>query len=394
MRYDVIIVGAGPAGSYAAYKLARQGLSVALCDKAAFPRDKPCGGAVSRKALALLPFALEPVVEAHVTGAWITHGGRAVFRDSGGNGPAVALTQRRALDAFLLEKARAQGADFLPEQAFVSCREEADGVVVRTAGAELTGRYLLAADGVLSPVRAAVFGRDVVTYAPAVEVLLEAPPHALARFSDRIVLALGAMPHGYGWIFGKRDHLSVGVYSTRGGSGIRGQLAAFVASHPPLAAAPVRERLGHPIPVRNRAQAFERGRVWLLGDAAGLAEAVLGEGIYFALKSADLAAGVFAATAAAPQPGDYTRCLSRELLPELAAAERLSRACYASPRTTFERIGRSRPASQLFLGLVTGEVGYRACVTKALAQLPQWLLAGREPAVPVSAIWSPAAAAP
>src|SRR5512145_276573 len=71
MIHDVAICGAGPAGSYAAYLLARQGLDVALIDKAVFPREKPCGGALSRKALELVDFDLQPVVQRRVTGAWL-----------------------------------------------------------------------------------------------------------------------------------------------------------------------------------------------------------------------------------------------------------------------------------------------------------------------------------
>jgi flavin-dependent dehydrogenase len=225
-----------------------------------------------------------------------------------------------------------------------------------------------------------------VEYAPALEALVEAPAAVVERFADRVLLELGGVTGGYGWIFGKRDHLNVGVYSTRARAGIRGALDAFMARHPALASRTRVRRLGHPIPVRNCAGAFERGRVWLLGDAAGLAEAVLGEGIYFALKSAEIAAHALAAASGTPRPGDYARGVQRELVPELAAAEHLARACYARPRFAFEHIGRNRQASRLFLRLVTGEVGYRECLLKALAGAPLWALAPREPTQPLEAL--------
>jgi flavin-dependent dehydrogenase len=208
----------------------------------------------------------------------------------------------------------------------------------------------------------------------------------LARFADRALLDVGGMPRGYGWIFGKRDHLNAGVYSPFGAAGIRAQLAAFLARHPGLARHGRVRYLGHPIPVRNAQRAFERGRVWLLGDAAGLAEAVLGEGIYFALRSATLAAGSFFDADGAPGEGDYTRRLRRAMLAELAAAERLARLCHAHQRFVFERIARSPYASGLFLGLVTGEVGYRECLAKALATMPGWLAGPRLPTAETAAI--------
>lgn len=377
MIHDVVICGAGPAGAYAAYLLAQQGLDVVLVDKASFPREKPCGGAMSRKALGLVEFDLAPVVERRVTGAWLAYRGRAVRRDAGGL--VAAMTRREALDAFLLERAVAAGAQFRPGSAFLDVAARPDRLVVTTSGGEVCARYLLGADGVASAVRGRVFGRSAVEYAPAVEALVYAPPETVERFADRALLEVGGMPHGYGWIFGKRDHLNVGVFSVRGGRGIRAQLAAFLARHPALGRYERIRHLGHPIPVRP-ARAVERGRVWLLGDAAGVAESVLGEGIYFALKSAALAAGAFAAAHGAPREGDYSAAMLREVLPELAAARRLARACYARPRFAFEHIARNARASRLFLGLVTGEVGYRECVVKALAAMPSWMVVGtREP---------------
>ena len=375
MRYDVIVVGAGPAGSYAAYLLAKRGASVAVLDRAAFPREKPCGGALSRKALELLEFDLAPVTHGRVAGAWLAFEGRALYRDGGGT--VAAMTVRTELDAFLLERAVAAGAEFRPGAAFCAIEAGAKDLTVRTAHGDLRTRYLFAADGVASTVRARVFGRDVVDYAPAIEALVYAPREVLDRFADRVLLEVGAVPRGYGWIFGKRDHLNAGVYSPFGGRGIRAHLAAFLARHPALAHRGEIRYLGYPIPVRNRAGAFERGPVWLLGDAAGLAEAVLGEGIYFALQSASLAAAAFLDADGTPTEGEYTARLRRKALPELAAAERLARACYGHPRFAFERIARSPYASGLFLGLVTGEVGYRECLVKAIATMPRWLAAPR-----------------
>lgn len=384
MLYDVVICGAGPAGSFAARLLAAQGLAVALLDKARFPREKPCGGALSRKALALLDLDVGPVIERRVTGAWLAHGGRAVRHDAGAL--VAAMTRRTALDALLVDAAVARGASFRPGCPFEALEQHEDRVRVTAGGRTVEGRWLLAADGAASAVRGAVFGRDLVEYAPAFEALVEVPPDMLERFADRVLLEVGAVGGGYGWIFGKRDHLNVGVYSIRGGGGLRAGLQAFLARQPALARRSRTRFLGYPIPIRNRAGVFEHGRVWLLGDAAGLAEAVLGEGIYFALKSARLAAQAFAAARGAPAPGAYSRLVQRDLVPELGAAERLARACYRRPRFTFDHIARNPRAAALFLGLVTGEVGYRECVVKAIARLPGWLAARREPALPLATL--------
>src|SRR5438093_2652574 len=71
-RFDAIVVGAGPAGSVAAYRLAAAGARTLLLDKATFPRDKPCGGGVTGRALRMLPFSIDPVVEDVVERAELT----------------------------------------------------------------------------------------------------------------------------------------------------------------------------------------------------------------------------------------------------------------------------------------------------------------------------------
>src|SRR5437764_13362112 len=112
--YDVAILGAGPAGSTAAYRLASAGASVLLLDRAAFPRDKPCGGGVTGRAARLLPFSIEPVVEdvvhridcrLHYTTRFERHA----------RIPLAYTTQRKRLDHFLLQKA-AEVGDEVPTE--------------------------------------------------------------------------------------------------------------------------------------------------------------------------------------------------------------------------------------------------------------------------------------
>src|SRR6187551_2029320 len=103
-RYDAIVVGAGPAGSTAAYRLAAAGASVMLLDRAEFPRDKPCGGGVTGRAARLLPFSIEPVVEHVVTAVDLRlRYGKTLPR--GDAEPLVYMTQRKRLDHFLVQHA-------------------------------------------------------------------------------------------------------------------------------------------------------------------------------------------------------------------------------------------------------------------------------------------------
>src|SRR5204862_2840548 len=110
-RFDAIVVGAGPAGSTTAYRLARAGARVGLVDRARFPRDKPCGGGLTLRAVRELPFSVEPVVEdrVHTFELGLRYARRWSRR---ADEPLVLMTQRRRLDAFLAEQAAAAGAEF------------------------------------------------------------------------------------------------------------------------------------------------------------------------------------------------------------------------------------------------------------------------------------------
>ncbi len=102
--FDVLIVGAGPAGGFLGYLLARGGFKVKIIDKAKFPRDKVCGGGISNKTVELLPFDISPVTQHRVMGAFLTYQNRdTVVKDLNERGGAAVL--RSEFDDFLLQKA-------------------------------------------------------------------------------------------------------------------------------------------------------------------------------------------------------------------------------------------------------------------------------------------------
>src|SRR5919109_4255490 len=110
-RFDVAVVGAGPAGSIAAYRLSRAHARVLLIDKVRFPRDKPCGGGLTMRAVRQLPFSVDPVVEDEITKARCRlKYGPVIERSS--EQVLCLMTQRRRLDEFLVQQAVEAGATF------------------------------------------------------------------------------------------------------------------------------------------------------------------------------------------------------------------------------------------------------------------------------------------
>ena len=343
MDTEVVIVGAGPAGSTAARELASRGVDVLLLERAKFPRDKPCGGGVTIRCDNLLPFSLDPVIEDVITGAVIQlRDGKAVTRDA--DAPITYMTQRRHLDRFLAEQAQAAGAEFQDGRRVEHIEQTPDGFDVRVAGGTPNGsrnggdviraRAVLGADGANGVVRTFLGYEHFEESAVALEANVPFPDGVPAWLRGHVVLRLGSMRGGYGWIFPKGDHVNVGVggWKAAVGADLRPELDALARGYDldPAAFEGVR---GHHLPMlRHGADLAARGSA-LLGDAAGLLDPLSGEGIYAAIAS-----GV----AVAPVAEDYVRgkvdslagyqrVLERELLPELAVSHGLMEVLHLWP---------------------------------------------------------------
>lgn len=369
---DVLIVGAGPAGSHLACQLARQGMQVAIIDKAVFPREKVCGGGLSRKALDLLDFDLGPVMHQPISGALIAYRNRDMLTLDV-DPAAGCMVTRSEFDHLLLERAGTAGARFMPDTGFVDAEETKDDVTVKTTHGTIRCRILVGADGAASTVRARMFGKDVVHYVPALEALLVPSPGTPHVLKNRALFDFGVIPRGYGWIFPKRDHLNVGVYSPEGGSSLHRYLKDFMAQYDCLRQPSEIRYQGYVIPIRNLRKQFQKGRVWLLGDAAGLAETLFGEGIYFALKSAELAARAIKEEGLRPGSRRYASLLHRELLPELRAARWLATGIYRFPELTFRHLVHNRRVNRDFARIISGELSYRSCLMRTAIRFPWWL---------------------
>ncbi len=221
-RVDVLVAGAGPAGSATAIHLARAGVRVVLLDRARFPRDKPCGGGLTGRALRAIPVDPAPVVE-HLVDRFelrLDYGRRF---ERGGERPLIHMTQRRRLDAFLAEQAASAGADFRDGTRVERLEIGDDGVLVETPDGPIRADVVVGADGANGVVaRAAGLGASIVR-GVALEGNVSWQALSRAAYANRAVVELGIVPGGYGWVFPKGDHVNLGV-----GGGERKGLACAI----------------------------------------------------------------------------------------------------------------------------------------------------------------------
>jgi geranylgeranyl reductase family protein len=341
---DVLVVGGGPAGAAAAIRAAAGGLSVVLCDKASFPRDKTCGDGLTTTALRLLErLGLDP---AGVDGWQPVDGvmlrspsGRAVDLPLPPDGLFAAVAPRAALDAALLAVAGRSGAEIRQRAALRSLHTALDRVEASFAdtgddagGEVITARYVIAADGMYSTVRRLVGGGG-----PHLGEW-----HAFRQYftgvSERRLCVLferDLLP-GYAWVFpvaGGRANVGFGL-PRRPGVSVRPMAAQWreLLERPALRALlgdgePEGHHRAWPIPADLGRAPLHAGRILFAGDAAGATDPMTGEGIAQALATGILAAEALVSGGADPASvgARYKAAVHHHLARDLRFAAALGR---------------------------------------------------------------------
>jgi geranylgeranyl reductase family protein len=358
VTWDAIVVGAGPGGSVTAYRLASAGASVLLLDKARFPRDKPCGGGLTLRAVRELPFSPAPVVEHEVDRMRfrLRYGGSYERR---GKEPFILMTQRRRLDALLAERAVAAGAVFRGATKVTAVEADAGHSTVRIGSETERCTVLVGADGANGvSARQLDLGGDP-TYGVALEGNLPNAEADAARYERTAVVELATLPGGYAWVFPKGDHLNFGVGGWESeGPMLRDELARLCEVHG-VDADRLESVRGHRLPLRRADAPLARGRALLVGDAGGLVDPLSGDGMYEAFLSARLAAeatlDVLEGTS--PTVDGYDTAVRRALGRLAAASWGAKHAFDRFPRLAFA-LSRPRFVWPVVEGLLRGDLSH------------------------------------
>lgn len=334
-KWDAVVVGAGPAGTMAAHRLAEAGMRVALIEKERLPRSKVCGGGLVYRGRRLLPFDITPAVErefGHIAMYYDQYRGRLeAQRDA----PAVTLVMRDAFDHLLAREAVRAGAVLRDGCALEGLELGSEWHRLHTTAGVMETRHVVAADGARGPTARWAGWSESRTLLPAIECEVRVPDADFERLSGELRFDFDSIPHGYGWNFPKQGHLSigVGVFQKRGGSPGLKQHCLRYAQVLGVKDMDLQQMHGYVIPV-GPMPVLARQRVLLTGDAAGLADPLTAEGISQALQS-----GIWAAEAIVQGAGDaaqterlYQAHLEEHFMPQYRAARTLASWCYGQPR--------------------------------------------------------------
>lgn len=371
-RYDLVVIGAGPAGAAAARRGRALGLSVAVIDRAVFPRHKLCGALLSgrgHKALKAV-FGLEPDHEHFL------YSRRVSFRWDGETLASfdapydLTYTYRMDFDHRLLNQAIAAGAEDY-QGTRVDEIDEAAGTLTLSTGESLGFGVLVGADGAASPVARHLFGSAFDDSKIGFAFEAEAPggcdDEAEMSIDFRIV------DWGYGWNFPKKNTRTIGLGAIKGvDQDLKARMARYL-DHEGLASDDLKIKGAH-LPFGDYKKAPGRGNVLLAGDAAGFVDPLTGEGLAYAMESGAEAAEAAAEALASGEPQRaYAGYLARVtyIQGELDKANKLRQYAFSSPLSKLfrDKLSTSQNMRQAFFDLLEGEATYADIEKRVSRQL-------------------------
>ncbi len=353
--YEVIVVGAGPAGSSAAYYLAKAGMKVLLLERSRLPRFKPCAGGISLKFLASLPFDVSRAIVGRISSV-------RYFYEL--DNPVevkfdiqMGMLNRQKFDHLVAEAAAHFGAELIDSVRINEIKFNQSKIIILSDKGRFESKYLIGADGVHSFVgRAAGLLKNRKIWS-AVEVELPGLKHD----PNTAYISFGLSREGYAWSFPKNDYFSVGI----GGRKEKNLVEKLRKWMDFLGCKTDQNRPrihAHPLPEAVPGDRIQDGSVLLVGDAAALVDPLTGEGIRYAIRSARIASAVILEG----KLDQYSRRVFEEISSDFRSAFRAKWLFYRWPKFFYQLAVKNPVYSQALSQIFCGELSYRDAYRRLL----------------------------
>ena len=330
-HFDVAIIGSGPSGASTAFYLGKQGISTVIIEKETLPRYKTCGGGFVNRGRKDMPFEINEVIESEFFTVDSYFNDGKIYYQSSKEKPIITMIMRDAFDNLIVEKAKEFGVTLLENHTLKSIDFKDNKSILHTSEGEITANFIIAADGVLSQTaKMAGWKEDTRKLIPALEYEVEVSEEDFKRLSTSVRFDIDAVPYGYAWSFPKKNHLSLGVLTTKKG---KINLKEYYRKY--LKTLGINEVIkedahGFKIPIAPRTDGFVKNNVFLIGDAAGFAEPITAEGISNAILSGKYVAEALIESKLEKSLAEklYIEKLNIKMLPELNSGATLSKFFY------------------------------------------------------------------
>ncbi|HOK40488.1 MAG TPA: geranylgeranyl reductase family protein [bacterium] len=369
MIYDVIIIGCGPAGTNAGFYLSKAGLNVLAIEKAQFPRLKVCAGGLPYH-ITEYNFEIENIIQRKCDKTIFTYKGKDKVEIKFNNF-TIDMVMRKDFDNYLLQRAKKVGLKICENEQFKKGIFNNELIEIETDKNYYKTKYLIGADGALSSVnkefriiKNKIFG---ITLNSEIEVKEE----FLTKINNCIYVDIGNIKNGYFWIFPKKEHLSVGLGSTNYKYKNLKKLFYKILKYFNLTENNIKkinDLKGWILPfftINNNIEKYNSGNVLLVGDAANLVDSLSGEGIYYALKSGELAAISILQTEKKENNIDnYNNLLKDKIINNLIYSEKFANLFYKFPYISYKLGVKNKEVCSLFCEMLIGKIFYNELYEK------------------------------
>ncbi|SNR16840.1 geranylgeranyl reductase family protein [Tenacibaculum jejuense] len=318
-HFEVAVIGSGPSGASTAFHLAKKGISTVIIEKEKLPRYKTCGGGFVYRGRKDLPFDISSVVEREFNTVDILLGKKLHFKTVRKD-PTITMIMRDSFDNLIVEEAKKLGVTLLEDNKLIGLDFQDEKTIVTTDKQQISAQFIIAADGALSPTaKMAGWNEETRKLIPALEYEVEVSEEDFNQLKDSVRFDIDAIPYGYAWSFPKKNHLSIGVASTKKA---RINLKKYYQEY--LETLGITNILsesqhGFQIPIAPRTDGFVKNNVFLIGDAAGFADPITAEGISNAIYSGVLVANAIIESNSNVEKASelYLEKLNERLIPEI-----------------------------------------------------------------------------